>query len=108
MQQIQQIAVNNNGGYVMSFSVQWLDSSGQWNTSKWNSGNYPIDQTVTSPELGTIGVPTDALAVTPYVHAVWGDNAQGTPFVSYVSGSGTVATYTASGTTLSVHVTLNQ
>ncbi len=56
----------------MSFSIQWLDSNGELHTTEWNSGNYPIDQSRTSPELGSIGVPSNAIAVTPYVHAYWG------------------------------------
>ncbi len=94
------ITVNNNGGYVFNFSVQWLSASdGKWHTSDWNSGNYPINQAKTTPELGTIGVPEDALAVTPYGHAIAGRSGQGHGFVSY-SPSGSTAVYKASGTTI--------
>jgi len=92
------ITVENKGGYVFNFSVQWLDSNGNWNTTEWNSGNYPVQVSKTTPELGTIGVPTDALAVTPYGHAVAGTSGQGKPMVSYASGSG-IAQYQAKGTT---------
>jgi hypothetical protein len=108
MYQCSKIAVNNLGGYVMSFSIQWLDSNGELHTTEWNSGNYPIDQSRTSPELGSIGVPSNAIAVTPYVHAYWGNSADGTPYVQYVPGSPNVATYNATGTTLNVHVNLVQ
>lgn len=93
------ITVNNMGAYVFNFSVQWLDpSDGQWHTSEWNSGNYPVGQNVTSPELGSLGVPADALAVTPYGHAVLGTSGQGQPFCGYNSSEGT-AVYNATGTT---------
>jgi len=99
MQGASSITVNNMGGYVFNFSVQWLDAStGQWHTTDWNSGNYPIDQSRTSPELGSIGVPTDALAVTPYGHAIAGTSGQGHPFVTYDPSAGS-ASYNATGTT---------
>ena len=75
------ITVINKGGYVFNYSVQWLGSDGRWVTSTWNSGNYPVAQSVTTPPLETIGVPADALAVTVYGHAVLGSSGQGTPFV---------------------------
>lgn len=93
------ITVNNMGGYVFNFSIQWLDpNDGSWHTTDWNSGNYPIDQSKTSPELGSIGVPEDALAVTPYGHAILGTSGQGHAFVRYVKGAGPAA-YNATGTT---------
>lgn len=94
------ITVNNMGAYVFNFSVQWLDASdGKWHTSQWNSGNYPVGQSVTSPELSSIGVPANALAVTPYGHAVLGSSAQGQAFCSYESTAGN-AIYNATGTTI--------
>lgn len=99
MRQIQKITVNNKGGYVFNFSVQWLGSDGKWTTSNWNSGNYPVAQSVTTPDLNTIGVPADALAVTVYGHAVAGSSAQGTPFVAFAP-NGQIATYDAVGTTI--------
>lgn len=99
MRQIQKITVNNKGGYVFNFSVQWLGSDGKWTTSNWNSGNYPVAQSKTTPDLNTIGVPADALAVTVYGHAVAGSSAQGTPFVAFAP-NGQIATYDAVGTTI--------
>lgn len=99
MRKVQKISVINKGGYVFNFSVQWLDSNGVWQTSKWNSGNYPVAQIVTTPPLEEIGVPADALAVTPYGHAVLGRSGQGTPFVGF-EANGQVATYEAVGTTI--------
>lgn len=99
MRSVEKITVNNKGAYVFNFSVQWLTSNGKWETSKWNSGNYPVAQSVTTPPLGEIGVPNDALAVTVYGHAVLGKSAQGTPFVGYAA-NGQIATYDAVGTTI--------
>ena len=94
------ITVNNKGGYDFNFSVQWLDpGDGTWHTTAWNSGNYTIGQSRTSPELGSIGVPTNALAVTPYGSAVWGTSAQGHASVLYALGAA-AASYDATGTTL--------
>lgn len=99
MRSVQKITVNNKGGYVFNFTVQWLGSDGRWNTTNWNSGDYPVAQSRTSPPLETLGVPTDALAVTPYGHALAGSSGQGTPFVSFVP-NGQIATYDAVGTTI--------
>ena len=61
MRPIQKITVNNKGAYVFNFSVQWLSSDGHWHTSEWDSGNYPVAQSRTTPPLETIGVPDNAL-----------------------------------------------
>ncbi len=98
MRQVQKITVVNKGAYVFNFSVQWIDSNGVTHTSDWNSGNYPVAQSRTTPSLDELGVPADALAVTPYGHAVAGTSGQGKPFVSFAS-NGQIATYEASGTT---------
>jgi len=99
MQPISKISVVNQGGYVFNYSVQWLDSNGEWQTSDWNSGNYSVGFSRETPELGSLGVPGDALAVTPYGHAVLGTSGQGKPFVQYQPGSTNVASYEAKGTT---------
>ncbi|HSC67947.1 MAG TPA: hypothetical protein VLC79_09665 [Cellvibrio sp.] len=98
MRAVEKITVNNKGAYVFNFSVQWLTTSGKWETSNWNSGNYPVAQSRTTPSLSEIGVPADALAVTVYGHAVAGTSGQGTPFVAYAK-NGQIATYDATGTT---------
>lgn len=99
MRPVQKITVNNKGAYVFNFSVQWLGSDGKWNTTSWNSGNYPVAQSRTTPPLEEIGVPANALAVTPYGHAVLGSSGQGAPFVS-IASNGQIATYDAVGTTI--------
>lgn len=99
MRQVQKITVINKGAYVFNFSVQWLGADGKWVTSDWNSGNYPVAQVRTTPPLSDIGVPSDALAVTVYGHAVAGSSGQGTPFVAYAP-NGQIATYEAVGTTI--------
>jgi len=98
MKQVEKITVNNKGGYVFNFAVQWLGIDGHWVTSDWNSGNYPVAQSRTTPPLNEIGVPSDALAVTVYGHAILGTSGQGTPFVGFAA-NGQIATYDAVGTT---------
>lgn len=100
LQAVSKISVVNNGGYVFSFQVQWLSGDdGTWHTADWNSGQYPINQTRTTPPLSQIGVPADALAVTPYGSAVLGTSGQGHGFVRFTPSSSNVATYRATGTT---------
>lgn len=105
MLQVQRIACVNNAGFVMNFSIQWLDNNGNWNTAGWNSGNYPIDQTQTSPDLAAIGVAADAIAVRPWVNAIAGLSMEGTPMVSYAANNQT-ATFVVAGTTLGYSVKL--
>ncbi|PSV88152.1 hypothetical protein [Photobacterium iliopiscarium] len=99
MRVVEKITVNNKGGYVFNFSIQWLGSNGKWSTSGWNSGNYSVGFSRTTPPLSEIGVPDDALAVTPYGHAVLGKSGQGEGFCAHAS-NGQIATYDAVGTTL--------
>ena len=82
MQPVSKINVVNKGGYVFNYSVQWLDSNGEWHTSDWNSGNYSVGFSRETPELGSIGVTEDALAVTVYGHAVLGTGHQRQPTLS--------------------------
>ncbi|MDR6316257.1 hypothetical protein [Actinoplanes couchii] len=98
-QVVQKISVVNAGGYVFSFKVQYLGKDLKWYTANWKSDEYPVGQTRTTPELGSIGVPNSALAVIPFGSAVAGDSAQANAAVSYKEGSTGVATYTAEGTT---------
>lgn len=99
------IACVNNAGFVMNFSIQWLGTDGVWVTTEWNSGNYPINQTRVSPTLTSIGVPTDALAIKPYVHAILGKHNSGNPLVQ-VDPEGQTLTYDVKGTTLDFSVNL--
>lgn len=104
LQQVQYIACINEAAFVMNFSIQYLESDGNWKTSEWNSGNYPVGRTVKSPDLASLGVPADAIAITPYVHAILGVHNTGTPMVTYAA-NGQTASYKVSGTTLSYSVT---
>jgi hypothetical protein len=100
MRPVEKITVINKGGYVFNFSIQWLSQDdGQWHTTDWNSGNYIVTQQRTTPPLNEIGVPDNALAVTPYGHAVTGTSGQGQPFVAFAPNS-QIATYEAVGTPL--------
>ena len=56
-------------------------------------------QSRTTPPLNEIGVPSDAMAVTVYGHAVMGTSGQGTPFVGFAE-NGQIATFDAVGTTI--------
>ncbi|HEY0735745.1 MAG TPA: hypothetical protein VGD69_12615 [Herpetosiphonaceae bacterium] len=107
MLQIAKIACTNNAAFVMNFSIRWLDHDGIWHISEWNSGNYAINQTRTSPDLISIYVPSYARAITPYVHAILGKHGAGAPFVSY-SANNQVAVYEVKGTTLDFSVNLIQ
>ncbi|RWA51594.1 hypothetical protein AU476_21735 [Cupriavidus sp. UYMSc13B] len=99
MRKVEKITVDNESGFVLNFSVQWLSSDGKWNTTEWSSGNYPVAQSRTTPPLDKIGVPADAVAVTPYGHAVGGISGQGTPFLTFESND-RIATYEAIWTPL--------
>jgi len=105
MTNVEKISCTNNAGFVMNFSIQWLGADGVWTTAEWNSGNYPINQTRTSPDLASIGVPKDALAVSPYVHAILGNHESGKPYVNYAN-NGQVGSYEVKGTTLNYSVAL--
>ena len=45
-------------------------TAGRWNTSTWNSGNYPVAQSVSPPAAETIGIFQLMPAVTDVSHAV--------------------------------------
>lgn len=100
---VQNISCTNNAAFVMNFSIRWLDSDGNWHVTGWNSGNYPVGSTHTSPDLASIGVPTYAVAVTPYVHAILGGHEDGNTTVNY-SADGATAKYNVRGVTVSFSV----
>src|SRR5271166_2027378 len=104
IRQVERIGCVNHGIFVMNFSIQWLDNQGNWNTSGWNSGNFEWGQYKVSPPLSSIGVPTNALGVTPYVQAILGQSNRGTPLVQN-AGNGRLAAYDVDGTTLNFTVT---
>ncbi len=103
MRPVERIGCVNNGIFVMNFSIQWIDSSGKWQTSQWNSGNFEWGQYRASPPLASIGVPSNAIGVTPYVNAVLGKSKQGQPLVQQ-SDNGRLAAYLVTGTTLDFSV----
>ena len=98
MAQVKRIACTNNAGFVMNFSIRWKSDDNNWNTTSWNSGSYPINQTRISPDLRKIGVPVQARVITPYVYAILGKNNMGTPAVEYQPNDRT-GTYIVEGTT---------
>ncbi|RFD25136.1 FAD-linked oxidoreductase [Pseudomonas sp. GL93] len=103
MKQVERIGCLNNGLFVMNFSIQWLDSAGQWHTSEWNSGNFENGVYKVSPSLALLGIPADAIGVAPYVSAVAGIQNQGEPLVQ-PANNGRLAAYEITGTTLSFKV----
>jgi FAD/FMN-containing dehydrogenase len=103
MRQVERIGCLNNGIFVMNFSIQWFDSKGSWHTSAWNSGNFDNGLYKVSPPLSSIGVPADAIGVTPYVSAVLGTSNRGAPLVQ-PANNGRLAAYEVTGTTLDFSV----
>jgi FAD/FMN-containing dehydrogenase len=103
MKQVEKIGVLNNGIFIASFSIQWSDSTGKWNTTTWNSGDFDNGLYRVSPPLSSIGVPGNAKSVTPYVSAKAGTSNQGTPFVQSAN-NGRLAAYEVTGLTLNFSV----
>jgi FAD/FMN-containing dehydrogenase len=103
MRQVERIGCVNNGIFITNFSIQWLNSQGSWQTSAWNSGNFDWGEYRASPTLSSIGVPSDAIAVTPYVNAVLGTSNRGAPVVGSAN-NGRLAAYLVTGTTLNFTV----
>lgn len=98
MGQVERIGCLNNGIFMMSFSVQWSDSNGNWHTSDWNSGIFDNGLYRVSPSLSSIGVPADAVGVAPYVSASGGASHRGEPLVQPAS-NGRLAAYEVTGIT---------
>jgi len=103
MKKVERIGCLNNGIFVMNFSIQWFDSGGRWNTSDWNSGNFNNGEYRVSPPLSSLGVPADAIGVTPYVSAIAGLSRRGEPLVQSAN-NGALAAYVVTGTTLDFSV----
>ncbi len=99
MRKVEKIGCMNHGIFVASFTIQWLDNQGSWHTVGWNSGNFDWGQYKASPSLSSLGVPSNALAVRPYVQAVLGVSNPGAPLVQ-AANNGRVAAYEVNGTTL--------
>ena len=104
MRQVEKIGCVNNGIFVANFSIQWLSSQGNWETSAWNSGNFDWGEYRVSPSLSSIGVPSDAIAVAPSVNAVLGWTIRGNPVVQSAN-NGRLGAYLIAGETLNYTVT---
>jgi hypothetical protein len=106
MQTVQKISCSNSAAFVMNFWVEYLDpSTGEIVAVDGSgTGNYPVGQQRTV-DLDSLNVPDGAL-VRAHVQAVLGTNNPGNKFVTYRRGSGGVATYNVTGTTLNFSVTL--
>jgi len=105
MQQIQKITCLNSAGFVMSFEVQYLDTStGEWTPiSGTNSGNFPAGQSRTA-DLSTVSFPSSVM-LRPYVFAKGGIKKGSDEYVMYADNSDN-ATYRVTGATLTYSITL--
>ena len=104
MQQAQYIACVNAAGFVMNFSIKFLDTNtGEWKVGPQNSGNYPIGQE-RSLNGADNGIPNGA-PMTADVHAILGVSNDGKPLLAYAA-NGQTATYNVHGTTLIYSVDL--
>ncbi|RWA51307.1 hypothetical protein AU476_23470 [Cupriavidus sp. UYMSc13B] len=95
------ITVENQTDYVFGFTVGWRRSGDEWdewdkrNTADPKIADHPTSQSRTTPPLHEIGVPADAVEVTPYGRRVNdGTQVQGKPPVPYAP-NGKSATYKA-------------
>src|SRR5579884_1169041 len=77
--QVQSIAVVNNAGFVMNFSVGYLNPNGSASYSA-PTDNYPIDQSRTI-DVSTLGL-TQGTTIFPHVNAILGSTVDG-PRVEY-------------------------
>ncbi|HSR52512.1 MAG TPA: hypothetical protein VLV83_16935 [Acidobacteriota bacterium] len=95
MQNVGKICCANNGGFVMKFRVKWDGGESGW------TDTYPIGQTKCL-DLSNFNIP-DGAECWPEVHAELGKSKECSDKVAYQTGSGDVATYKVSGTTLDIH-----
>ncbi|GAA0568043.1 hypothetical protein GCM10010172_60320 [Paractinoplanes ferrugineus] len=97
---VQNIAVINNGAYEMSFAVASRTGITSTPTSTYLINNFRlVDLTATPIPEGS--------DVRPVVTATAGNTEPATDFVSFCA-NGQTATYSATGTTLDVQVTLQR
>ncbi len=107
MRLIDKICCVNRAAFPINFAIRWQDGQGEWHITDWNSGDYPNGQARTSPDLASIGVRSDALAVVPHVVAVPGEHANGNAIVSY-SATGVTAKYNVQGDASGLGVILEE
>lgn len=105
MRLVQNICCDNQSGFAMHFRIRWQDRDGEWHTTDWSSGDYAGGQARTSPDLVSIGVAADALAVRPRVHAVSGEDEDGDVILNY-GANGVIAKYNVQGEPSSFEVAL--
>lgn len=97
MIEAQYVSTINEGAYVFNFSIQYMDNDGEWKTTTWNSGNYPVGQDCKTPSLDTVGVPEGAIC-TVYGHAILGSSGTADKAFKFIKNGNTVS-YKAVGTT---------
>jgi hypothetical protein len=98
---VQKIAVVNDAGFVLNFSVAYKNANGSTSYSA-TTDNYPIDQSRTI-DVSTLGLATGT-TIWPHVNAIAGQTKDGPP-VQYAA-NGQVATYEVQGTTQDYTITL--
>ncbi len=89
----------------MHFRICWQDRDGEWHTTDWSSGDYAGGQARMSPDLASIGVAADALAVLPCVHAVSDEDEDGDVILNY-GANGVITKYNVQGEASSFAVAL--
>jgi hypothetical protein len=111
-QQVQSIAVVNEGAFSMTFWISYDGPDGQVHWSDNNSGDYPVgqDRTIDLSQCHSNDPKTqhkipEGATVWPTVKADLGKQADSGQKVVYRK-NGQKATYKAHGTTLNVHVDL--
>lgn len=106
MSAVRYIACGNSAAFVMNFSIKWqMEENGNWQETSWNSGNYSFGDERVTPDLASIGVPVDAYAIAPWVHAELGKSEGASDWVTYAA-NGQRAMYQVTGTTLDFHINL--
>ncbi|GCE07335.1 hypothetical protein [Dictyobacter aurantiacus] len=103
-QTVQKISTYNSAAFVMNFSVEYLNPDTGETGSAGGTDNYPVGQERTI-DLDTLGIPDGSL-VRPHVNAILGTSNSGDRYVHYSRGSGGVASYRVTGTTLNFSVSL--
>jgi hypothetical protein len=97
---VQYIAVTNNGGYVMSFTIETFND-----VHCGGSGDYPVGNS-RALDVGACGF-AEGHEVWPHMYIVAGGHAVPTEHVVFAR-NGQTATYTATGTTFSPKIHLGQ
>jgi hypothetical protein len=97
MQQIGQMSLKNDGGFVARIQFAYLDDNGNSQLTG-QSNDIPLGQSL-QVDPGKMGVPDQSMCWM-HVYVVWGTANQAQRAFMYSSGNTAVASYQISGTTL--------